>query len=63
MIILRFIGRILSIGFILFIAFIFLGKNAEANGGPAPSVSSCKSCENYDQVFIAFPAPGLNLCR
>lgn len=63
MFILRFIGRILSIGFILFIAFIFLGRNAEANGGLSPSVSRYQSCENYDHVFIAFPAPGFNLCR
>ena len=58
MIILRFIGRILSIGFILFIAFIFLGKNVEANSGPAPSIRSYQSCENYDHEVIAFPAPG-----
>ncbi len=32
MFILRFIGRILSIGFILFIMLILGGKNARANG-------------------------------
>ncbi|MDH3314421.1 MAG: hypothetical protein OER43_01435 [Gammaproteobacteria bacterium] len=31
MFILRFIGRILSIGFILFIAFIVTGKNSKAD--------------------------------
>lgn len=32
MFILRFIGRILSIGFILFIVFIITGKNSRADG-------------------------------
>ena len=32
MFILRFIGRILSIGLILFIAFIVSGKNSKADG-------------------------------
>ncbi len=34
MFILRFIGRILSIGLILFIAFIVTGKNSKADSAP-----------------------------
>ncbi len=38
MFILRFVGRILSIGFILFIMFVLSGKNAKAEAGwPASS--------------------------
>ncbi len=33
MFILRFVGRILSIGFILFIMFVLSGKNAKAEAG------------------------------
>ncbi len=54
MFILRFIGRILSIGFILFITFIFIGKNAEANSGAAPSVSSYRNCEYFDTNLSPF---------
>ena len=40
MFILRFIGRILSIGFILFIMFVFSGKSARAEAAwPAGSVA------------------------
>lgn len=40
MFILRFIGRILSIGFILFIMFVLSGKNARAEAGwPAESIA------------------------
>jgi hypothetical protein len=36
MFILRFIGRILSIGFILFLMFVFSGNNAGADTGSRP---------------------------
>ncbi len=40
MFILRFIGRILSIGFILFIMLVLSGKNARAEAGwPAASAA------------------------
>lgn len=55
MLILRLIGRILSIGFILFIAFIASGKNAGAQGTRAVCASAYQDCDADSVESVAVP--------
>ena len=53
MFILRFVGRILSIGFILFIMFVLSGKSARAGAGwPAAAAAPAHGEADMVEAFV-----------